>query len=207
MTVIIFILPLILSHNILLNKLQSQSDARIVIPKIVFNISKEHPINGIGYGQFVTKFNQYVDYQIYDNAPSEILDLLANYYYQFGYSPSVGFNKFKIVDKYKDGNGANSEMANPYSSTQVSERMTHNDLLTIISELGLIGLMCVFFIFYKIYAQMRKILFFNREYYFVSISMIGSSLIFSFFHHNLSSFMFWFIIYIPFIITRNYKKI
>ena len=205
-SVSILILTLIFTSYTIANNAKNVSDARLIIYKIAFNIFKENPINGIGYGQFVTKFSLYVDQEIYDQAPSEIIDLLARYYYQFGYSPSVGFNKLKIVNKYLDGNGVNSARLNPYSSSATPEKMTHNDLLTIISELGLIGLIVLFFIFYKIYAQMRKVLVFNREYYFISISMIGSSLIFSLFHNNLSSFMFWFIIFIPFIIIRNYEK-
>ena len=206
LTISILILALIFSSFTLLKKSNHLSDARLIIPKIVFNMVKESPINGIGYGQFVTKFPLYVDKEIYAQAPSEILDLLSKYYYQFGYSASVGFTKFKVVDLYHDGNRASLERANPYSSTRAPEKMTHNDLLTIISELGLIGLIVTVFLFYRIYVQLKKILVFNRQYYFISVSMIGSSLVFSLFHNNLTSFMFWFIIFIPFIIIRNYEN-
>ena len=83
--------------------------------------------------------------------------------------------------------------------------MTHNDLLTVISELGLIGILFVVILFYKIYLELKRLLLHNRTNYYLSIALIGSSLIFSFFHNNMTSFMFWFVIFIPFIMNRNYQ--
>ena len=205
-TVGFLILTLIFSSYAILKNSKNISDARLIIPKIVFNMFNESPINGIGYGQFLTKFPLYVDKEIYKQAPSEILDLLVPYYYQFGYSASVGFNKFKIVDEYSDGNSVSLERVNPYSSTRLPEKMTHNDLLTIMAELGLVGLIILVFFLYRVFALLKKILVFNREYYYVSISMMGGSLIFSLFHNNLTSFMFWFVLFTPFIIIRNYEN-
>ena len=86
------------------------------------------------------------------------------------------------------------------------EIMTHNDVLTIVAELGLLGIACTVFLFYKLYIELQKLLLHNKQYFFLSISLIGSSLIFSLFHNNLTSFVFWFILFIPFIINRNYIK-
>ena len=87
-----------------------------------------------------------------------------------------------------------------------AEKMTHNDFLTIVAELGLIGLAFVIFLFYKLYVELKKLLLHSRNNYFLSISLIGSSLIFSLFHNNLTSFVFWFILFVPFIMNRNYEK-
>ena len=84
--------------------------------------------------------------------------------------------------------------------------MTHNDLLTVIVELGLIGLAFLLFLFYKLYLELKKLLLHNREHFFLSIGLISGSFIFSLFHNNLTSFVFWFVIFIPFIMNRNYKK-
>jgi hypothetical protein len=87
-----------------------------------------------------------------------------------------------------------------------TEKMTHNDLLTVVAELGLLGLMFLVFVFYKLYLELRKLLLHDRNYFFLSISLIGGSLIFSLLHNNLTSFVFWFVLFIPFIMNRNYKK-
>ena len=87
-----------------------------------------------------------------------------------------------------------------------AEKMTHNDFLTIVAELGLIGLVFVIFLFYKLYGELNKLLLHSRNNYFLSIGLIGGSLIFSLFHNNLTSFVFWFILFVPFIMNRNYEK-
>ena len=87
-----------------------------------------------------------------------------------------------------------------------AEKMTHNDFLTIVAELGLIGLVFVIFLFYKLYGELNKLLLHSRNNYFLSIGLIGGSLIFSLFHNNLTSFVFWFILFAPFIMNRNYEK-
>ena len=171
-------LSILLSFSYLETNIKNNnSDVRKIISRIVLNVAKQNPINGIGYGQFVTKFALYVDKEIYEDAPSELKDILVGHYYAFGDSLSVA-----------------------------QEKMTHNDLLTIISELGLIGLSVVIFLFYRIYQQLKKLLLYNRQYYYLSISLIVGSLVFSMFHNNLTSLMFWFLIYIPFIINKNNEK-
>ena len=87
-----------------------------------------------------------------------------------------------------------------------AEKMTHNDFLTIVAELGLIGLVFVIFLFYKLYGELNKLLLHSRNNYFLSIGLIGGSLIFSLFHNNLTSFVFWFILFVPFIMNRNYEE-
>jgi len=193
-------LSILLSFSYLETNIKNNnSDVRKIISRIVLNVAKQNPINGIGYGQFVTKFALYVDKEIYEDAPSELKDILVGHYYAFGDSLSVG----EIITRDRR---ISYEMSSLYSSTPVQEKMTHNDLLTIISELGLIGLSVVIFLFYRIYQQLKKLLLYNRQYYYLSISLIVGSLVFSMFHNNLTSLMFWFLIYIPFIINKNNEK-
>ena len=145
---------------------QDFNGTRGVLAKITLNVFNEHPINGMGYGQFRKNFSRYVDEDIRKIGNIEIEKALA----------------------------------------ENAEKMTHNDFLTIVAELGLIGLAFVIFLFYKLYVELKKLLLHSRNNYFLSISLIGSSLIFSLFHNNLTSFVFWFILFVPFIMNRNYEK-
>ena len=145
---------------------QDFNGTRGVLAKISLNVFNEHPINGMGYGQFRKSFSRYVDEDIRKIGNIEIEKVLA----------------------------------------ENAEKMTHNDFLTIVAELGLIGLAFVIFLFYKLYVELKKLLLHSRNNYFLSISLIGSSLIFSLFHNNLTSFVFWFILFVPFIMNRNYEK-
>ena len=148
---------------------QGFNGTRGVLAKISLNVFNEHPINGMGYGQFRKSFSRYVDEDIRKIGNIEIEKALAE-------------------------------------NTENAEKMTHNDFLTIVAELGLIGLVFVIFLFYKLYGELKKLLLHSRNNYFLSIGLIGSSLIFSLFHNNLTSFVFWFILFVPFIMNRNYKK-
>jgi O-antigen ligase len=148
---------------------QDFNGTRGVLAKITLNVFNEHPINGMGYGQFRKSFSRYVDEDIRKIGNIEIEKALAE-------------------------------------NTENAEKMTHNDFLTIVAELGLIGLAFVIFLFYKLYVELKKLLLHSRNNYFLSISLIGSSLIFSLFHNNLTSFVFWFILFVPFIMNRNYEK-
>ena len=148
---------------------QGFNGTRGVLAKISLNVFNEHPINGMGYGQFRKSFSRYVDEDIRKIGNIEIEKALAE-------------------------------------NTENAEKMTHNDFLTIVAELGLIGLVFVIFLFYKLYGELKKLLLHSRNNYFLSISLIGSSLIFSLFHNNLTSFVFWFILFVPFIMNRNYEK-
>ena len=145
---------------------QDFNGTRGVLAKITLNVFNEHPINGMGYGQFRKSFSRYVDEDIRKIGNIEIEKALA----------------------------------------ENAEKMTHNDFLTIVAELGLIGLVFVIFLFYKLYGELEKLLLHSRNNYFLSIGLIGSSLIFSLFHNNLTSFVFWFILFVPFIMNRNYEK-
>ena len=145
---------------------QDFNGTRGVLAKISLNVFNEHPINGMGYGQFRKSFGRYIDEDIRKIGNIEIEKALA----------------------------------------ENAEKMTHNDFLTIVAELGLIGLVFVIFLFYKLYGELKKLLLHSRNNYFLSIGLIGSSLIFSLFHNNLTSFVFWFILFVPFIMNRNYEK-
>ena len=157
---IVFFDNIVFNHNF--------SDARYVLSRITLNIFKEHPINGIGYGQFKLKFHKYIDQDIIEIGNSEINDVyLANYPNSKLYT---GMSKTDLEN---------------YTNLVDKEKMTHNDFLTIIAELGFLGIACTVFIFYKLYIELQKLLLHNRKYFFLSIGLIGSSLIFSLFHNNL----------------------
>jgi len=145
---------------------QDFNGTRGVLAKITLNVFNEHPINGMGYGQFRKSFSRYVDEDIRKIGNIEIEKALA----------------------------------------ENAEKMTHNDFLTIVAELGLIGLVFIIFLFYKLYNELKKLLLHSRNDYFLSIGLMGGSLIFSLFHNNLTSFVFWFILFVPFIMNRNYEK-
>jgi O-antigen ligase len=145
---------------------QDFNGTRGVLAKISLNVFNEHPINGMGYGQFRKNFGRYVDEDIRKIGNIEIEKALA----------------------------------------ENAEKMTHNDFLTVATELGLIGLIFVIFLFYKLYIELKKLLLHSRNNYFLSIGLMGGSLIFSLFHNNLTSFVFWFILFVPFIMNRNYEK-
>jgi len=194
---IVFLLALITAlvlffDNIVIKK--RIDGTRLVVSKIVLNIFSENPVNGIGYGQFKRDFRLYVDQNILNMNNNELSDVLRTYTSKYGYSASVGLQSYQT---------------SPYAykpNVQGQEKMTHNDLLTIVAELGLLGIACVVFLFYKLYIELQKLLLHNRDYFFLSIGLIGSSLIFSLFHNNLTSFVFWFVLFIPFIMNRNYIK-
>ena len=155
---------------------------------------QQNPINGIGYGQFKRDFRLYVDQNILNMNNNEVSDVLRTYTSKYGYSASVGLQ---------------SHQASPYAykpNVQGQEKMTHNDLLTIVAELGLAGVVFLIFLFYKLYAELKKLLLHSRNNFFLSIGLIGGSLVFSLFHNNLTSFVFWFILFVPFIMNRNYER-
>jgi O-antigen ligase len=189
----IFILAIISVTTLFFDKIvtnTSSNSSRIVLAKIVLNIFQEHPINGIGYGQFRTKWHHYIDEDLLISNAEIAGSFLAN-------NPNSPFEN----SIYKNMSKSDKE-----SLLGNKEIMTHNDVLTIVAELGLLGIACTVFLFYKLYIELQKLLLHNKQYFFLSISLIGSSLIFSLFHNNLTSFVFWFILFIPFIINRNYIK-
>ena len=126
---------------------------------------------------------------------NDINQALRTYTSTYGWSASVGQNSAQISPyAYKASDKANQE------------KMTHNDLLTVVAELGLLGLAFLVFLFYKLYLELRRLLLHDHRYFYLSFSLICGSLIFSQFHNNLTSFVFWFVIFIPFIMNRNYEK-
>jgi hypothetical protein len=164
-------------------KINDYSNSRLALARISLNIFQEHPINGIGYGQFRKFYYKYIDEDIINLKNSEMIIAIQSYDLSI---PDSELKKSGIPRNY--------------------EIMTHNDLLTIISELGLIGILCLVFLFYKLYIELKKLLLHSRNYFFLSISLIGSTLIFSLFHNNMTAFIFWFTIFYPFIVNRNFLK-
>jgi hypothetical protein len=196
----ILYIPLLICLVLFLNSfpytfdsIKSKMLSRVALTAISLNIFEQHPLNGIGYGQFRKNFHNYIDLDVWKINSLEINNaFLAN-------NPSSNLLETGI---YKDLNTADKDsIINGYK-----EKMTHNDLLTIVAELGLIGLSFLVFLFYKLYAELKKLLLHNRTNFYKAFLLIATSLIFSLFHNNMTSFIFWFVIIIPFIMNRNYKK-
>ena len=163
---------------------QKIDGTRLVISKIVLNVFSENPVNGIGYGQFRTHFYQYIDQDIIDMQNYEFQDAIQSF----------------------DESVSDEELLFKGITFRPLEKMTHNDFYTVIAELGLVGLVFLIFLFYKLYAELKKLLLHSRNNFFLSIGLIGGSLVFSLFHNNLTSFVFWFILFVPFIMNRNYER-
>jgi len=174
---------------------QHISNVRYMITKITLNVFQENPINGIGYGQFRKKFHHYIDEDIFLMSTNEISDA---FFINNPNSPLIKNSKYEAMSE--------SDKEFILSHVNRREKMTHNDVLTIVADLGLLGIACTVFLFYKLYIELQKLILHNRGYFFFSIELIGGSLIFSLFHNNLTSFVFWFVLFIPFIMNRNYIK-
>ena len=156
---------------------------RIAISKIVLNIYQEHPINGIGYGQFRTKYHQYIDEEILALNNTEIND---------------GFKSFDTSISEEDLNFKGIE--------RNLEKMTHSDLFTVVAELGSFGIIFLILLFFKIYVELKKLLLHSKKHFFTSAGLIGGSLIFSLLHNNMTSFIFWFVLFIPILMNKNYER-
>ena len=196
----IYLIPILLTSVLIITLFfdkiitnTSYGGTRLVLAHISMNIFKESTVNGIGYGQFRKKWRDYVDFDIINMKSDEINNALKGYEGDFPTAVRLSSMRF---DQLKD--------EGIYQNT---EKMTHNDVLTIVTELGLLGIASVVFLFYKLYIELQKLLLHNRDYFFLSIGLIGGSLLFSLFHNNLTSFVFWFVLFIPFIMNRNYNRI
>jgi O-antigen ligase len=182
---IVFLLAVITSCVLFFDQIvikKKIDGTRLVISKIVFNAFSENPVNGIGYGQFRTSFFKYIDDDI------------------------IQLNNQEINNAYESNMNLYSENQILNNKLQIKiEKMTHNDFFTIAAELGSIGLVFLVFMLYKLYLELKKLLLHSRNDYFMCISLIIGSLIFSLFHNNLTSFVFWFVLFVPFIMNRNYR--
>ncbi|MCH4829057.1 O-antigen ligase family protein [Flavobacterium columnare] len=122
---------------------------RYEIRDVVFNIFKERPLLGIGYGRFIDSYKSYLSVNV---------DYIDN----------------------------------------LDEIVTHNDYYRVLSELGLLGFLIFIFILIKsfIYIIRQK---FNY-FVFFSFSMAVS---YSYTHNNLNSYLFWLMIFVPYIIIKR----
>lgn len=138
------------------------SDAeRIVFAKMAFQMAKDHPLNGVGWGRFPAEF--------------------ANYTY---ISNNLSFKGLEI-----DASGQ-------------ERRVTHNDLIRILAELGFPAfLMALGFIFYNI-RLLIKFRSFNEV--FLLPVWLGI-LLFSLSHNNMNSIIFWFFLFLPLFFLKFYK--
>jgi len=120
----------------------------------------------------------------------------------------IGYGQFRTnFYKYVDDDiiALNYPLINTRAVTK-EEVMTHSDLWQIVAELGLLGIGFLIFYFYKLYFELKKLIVINKDYYYISISLIIGSLTFSLVHNNITSFVFWFILFLPFIMTKIHKN-
>ena len=120
----------------------------------------------------------------------------------------IGYGQFRTnFYKYVDDDviALNYQLINTRAVTK-EEVMTHSDLWKIVAELGLFGIAFLLFYFYKLYFELKKLILYNRDYFYISISLIIGSLTFSMVHNNITSFVFWFILFLPFIMNGIYNK-
>ena len=189
--VAIFLVLNVISEKIFINT--HTSTFRLAVPQITLNIFKEHFLNGMGYGQFRVNFHKYIDQEIIDMNSREINESF------FALNPNSNLT-WELWDKK-----SNSDKEYLVNDANNKEKMTHNDLFTIISELGLIGISFIIFLFYRLYLELKRIKVHDRRHYFVSLSLITGTLMFSLFHNNMTTFIFWFVLMVPFIYNRNVK--
>ncbi len=118
-------------------------------------------------------------------------------------SPINGMGYFQFRTNFKnyiDENITNKEILT------TEEIMTHNDFVKIYSELGLLGIGFIIFYFYKLYFELKRLVLYSQDYFFLAISLILGSSFFSLFHNNITSFIFWFILFLPFIMNRIFES-
>lgn len=188
-SLVIFPVCILCYDQLITNK--NYNNTRIIIAQITYNIFKDNPINGLGYGQFRTQFRNYITQDIINKNNNEINDTLMGFRGDFPSSEILA-----TMTKKEQKN------LNLFINT---EKMTHNDFFTVVSELGLFGLFFLIYFFYRLYLELSRLLLHDRSVFLLSIAIIGSSLIFSMLHNNLTSYVFWFVLFIPFIINRNYE--
>ncbi len=157
------------------------NEVRVALAKTALNAYSDNLINGIGYGQFRTQYYKYIDDEILKNM--ELNTAVLSY-------------DMNLTDKFIQNKGM----------TRNTEKMTHNDLVKIIAELGSMGIVFLLLYFYKLRFELRELFSNSQEYFYISLSLLIGSLTFSLFHNNITSFVFWFILFLPFIINRNYLK-
>jgi hypothetical protein len=157
------------------------NEVRVSLAKIAFNAYSGNLVNGIGYGQFRTQFYKYTNNEVLKN--SEVNTAVLSY-------------DSSLSDRFIKNLGMTRNM----------EKMTHNDLFKIISELGSLGVAFILCYFYKLYFKLGILFKNSQEYFYISLSLLIGSLIFSLLHNNITSFVFWFILFFPFVVNRNYLK-
>jgi len=171
------------SRKIINNDSPTAGNVRIELAYLGFNAFKDSPINGIGYSQFRTKFINYVDETIRNTSEFQMKGLIMSY------DKSLSDKDLKERDLKRN-----------------MEMMTHSDFVKIYAELGLLGIVFLLLYFYKLYFELKKLFVYQQEYFYVSISLIFSSLTFSMFHNNITTFVFWFILFLPFLMNKIFQN-
>jgi len=157
--------------------LKDSNSTRMNLIEIGVNMFVNNPGNGIGYGQFKSKFQNYTD--SIKNFSHEMDEVIMSH-------------DNRVSDAFLESHGL----------IRKSEKMTHNDLLTIISELGIFGIAAILYIFLFLYRQLSEVYSKNKRLFYMSFSLITYSFLFSLFHNNMTSIIFWLIISFPAVINR-----
>ena len=152
----------IVSNN---NDVIDKTRTRFSLSLIGYEMFLDNPVNGVGYGQFRTKYKDYISNDILNLGNHEIANAKLN--------------------------------CQGIKNTNCPEIMTHNDLLTIITELGTVGIIFLLVVFKKIIRKMKYLQVNNGQRTMYYVSLISSILIFSLFHNNITSYIFWFLLLMP----------
>jgi len=176
---IIFLLFLFIVFSSFVKRSENMSTARLDIASIAINILQENPFNGIGYGQFKTKYFLYADEDYEDTYSNEMIWSIKSHKLTLDELRKQDINLLKI------------------------QKMTHNDLLTIISELGFIGVLFSSIIIWQTYVRYKAIK--DQLISNLSFNLFIVLFAFSMFHNSINSPIFWFIFSIPFILERISK--
>jgi O-antigen ligase len=140
------------------------SDAeRIIFANVALNMSKDHPLTGVGWGRFINEFGNYSSY----------------------------------VSKIVISSGDVIDVSNQ------DRRVTHNDYMRILAELGWPALcLVIIFIIYGL-----RIIIKNKGFGLDYVLPIWLGLLlFSATHNNMNSAFFWFFLLLPFHVSSRYFK-
>jgi hypothetical protein len=142
---------------------QASDAERLIFAGIAFSMATDHPFTGVGWGRFISEFENYSSF-------AEQIILNAG-----------------IVDV----------------SSQ-DRRVTHNDLLRILAELGFVA----FSLTIAILAIGAKKAFSTKNIYAIPIPPIWTGcILFSLTHNNLNTALFWYFFLLPFHLSNTNKTV
>jgi len=140
------------------------SDAeRLVFAKIAIRMANTHPFTGVGWGRFISEFENYSSFSEQVVTAGGVIDV-----------------------------------------SEQTRRVTHNDFLRILAELGWVAFATV--IALTIYGVRLQLTSFTHFFSFLP-PIWGGMVFFSIGHNNLNNALFWFIFLLPFFLIHKLNMI